>query len=320
MKDSANLSQVQKQRLAVLEPSLRACVAQANVTKAKEVTLEIQKLLRATGHETRLLQAKNWLFEAALEAGEVDFAKKGFKGVFDKTSNKTRVHLEAAALLAICHLREGNLELARPFLAEAVDNVRNIRSERRRRQFHARLLARFQDEAILAGLRNECARPLDLDVVDNKAVTLVREASEDKIYEELGKAVPMRARAYLEEIHQSYVLRLPAPERKFLPPPIREDKNEELGRKTSAALKRVAWRALCSKDSEIYQAWSNGLSVVYDKRYISAAIVACFNSSNIAITMLAASAAALAIKFGAETFCEVYAPRSIMIGRDEVDQ
>jgi hypothetical protein len=48
-----------------------------------------QTLLRPTGHETRLQQAKAWLFEAAMEAGELDTAELGFIGVRKKTAQGT---------------------------------------------------------------------------------------------------------------------------------------------------------------------------------------------------------------------------------------
>lgn len=56
---------------------------------------------------------------------------------------------------------------------------------------------------------------------------------------------------------------------------------------------------------------------MYDKKYIAGAIVASFNSVSISAVMIAASAAALAIKFGAEVFCETFAPSSMMIDRKE---
>jgi hypothetical protein len=48
------------------------------------------------------MQSKVWLFEAAMEAGNLDIAEAGFVGVRAKCSKGTRLHLEATALLAIC--------------------------------------------------------------------------------------------------------------------------------------------------------------------------------------------------------------------------
>src|SRR5262245_23460823 len=112
------LTQVQKERLSRLEPALREAAGRGDHSAAKGFAADIQPVLRRTGHETRLMQAKNWLFEAALVAGELDTAKAGFIGVRAKTNSKTRVYLEATALLALCFIREGVLDKAEPLMAE----------------------------------------------------------------------------------------------------------------------------------------------------------------------------------------------------------
>jgi hypothetical protein len=227
------------------------------------------------------------------------------------------LNLEATSLLAICHLREGNLERARALIVKAVDNINNIKSDERREQFHKRLIERLEEESILVGLVDVSASPLELQEVDEQAVKLVMTKSENQIYLEMGRAVPQKSVDLLSKIRDTYTLRLPAPDRKMLPPPITEDNKEALGMRASSALKRVAWRAICSPDSDIYRAWSQGLSVVYDKKYIAGAIVASFNSVSISVVMIAASAAALAIKFGAEVFCETFVPNLMMIDRKD---
>jgi hypothetical protein len=147
------LSKDQLKRLAILEPKLRLCVKAADLTTAKLITAEIQLLLRPSGHETRLLQSKNWLFETAMEANSIAFAKSGFEGTIKKSSEGTRLNLEATSLLAICYLREKNLDKARPLITRAVRNIGNIKSEQRRKQFHSRLIDRLEEECILIGLR-----------------------------------------------------------------------------------------------------------------------------------------------------------------------
>ncbi|MCI0667948.1 MAG: hypothetical protein L0Y43_07825 [Methylococcaceae bacterium] len=311
------LTQYQKNELAHLEPQLRACARTANLDKAKELAAQIQGILRKSGHETRLLQAKNWLSETALEAGNLTFAKMGFEGTMAKSNSRTRINLEATALLAICYLRERNLEKAQELISKAVESIGNITSAERRKQFHRRLVQRLEEEGIVVGLADESGKPLQVDEVDAEAVRLIMSKSEAQILVEMGKAIPQESLDYLKSIRDAYSKRLPAPDQRFLPPPLTKEKKEELGRRASSALKRVAWRALCSTESEIYKAWSQGLSVVYDKKYIAAAIVASFNSVNISATMLAASAAALAVKFGAEFFCEAFAPQGLMIDRND---
>ncbi len=311
------LSEKQKNTLSILEPELRRCVISADFERAKNIAGKIQKLLRPTGHETRLLQAKNWLYETALEANNLTYAKMGFEGTINKSSPRTRLHLEALSLLAICYLRENNINKARELIIKSVENINNIKSNERRKQFHRRLITRLEEESILVGLIDPKKQKLDLTEIDAQAVKLVMSKSEDQILLEMGKVVPKQAIDLLAEVRNAYQLRLPAPDRKYLPPPLNEKTKKELGVRANSALKRVAWRAICSPDSDIYKAWSQGLTVVYDKKYIAGAIVATFNSWSITTAMLAASAAALAIKFGAEVFCETFAPESMMIGRND---
>ncbi|MGY5464833.1 hypothetical protein [Citrobacter koseri] len=317
MAKQPNLTDFQRKNLSILEPQLRSCVKTADLKKAKFLTIKIQEILRPTGHETRLLQAKNWLYETALEAGNVEFAKAGFKGTMYKSSSRTRVNLEATAFLAICFLRESNIAEARVFIYKAVDNISNITSESRRKQFHKRLLQRLEEESLLAGLIDKSGSVLDLDKVNDETINMVMSQNEEQILERIGSSVPQHSINLLEQVQVAYTLRLPAPDRKLLPKQLSKDKKVELGKRTNTALKRVAWRALCSPESDIYKAWTQGLSVVYDKKYIAGAIVSSFNSFSISITMLAASIAALAIKFGAEVFCETFSPKSLMIDRDD---
>jgi len=315
MKKPPPLTKEQKEKLAVLAPQLKFCVKSANLDKAKRITGQIQELLRPSGHETMILQSKNWLYETAMESTNLTFAKMGFEGTIQKSSPKTRLNLEATSLLAVCYLREQNIEKARELIIKAVDNINNIKSNERRRQFHRRLIERLEEESIFVGLIDKSADPLELAEVDKEAVKLVMTKSENEILTEMGNAIPRKSIDLLSDVRNTYKLRLPAPDRKFLPPPLTEDTKEELGKRANSALKRVAWRALCNPESDIHKAWTQGLSVVYDKKYIASAIVASFNSFSISATMIAASAAALAIKFGAEVFCETFTPNSMMIDR-----
>jgi hypothetical protein len=309
------LTEDQKSELALFEAQLKLCLKSTDLDRAKRLAAKIQGILRPAGHETRLMQAKNWLFETALEANEIQYARLGFEGTVQKSSPRTRLHLEATALLAICYLRDGNMVRANQLIVEAVKAISNIKSPDRRKQFHRRLLKRLEEESILLGLIDPSAAHLRLDEVNSEIIKLVMTKSEDQILVGMGQAIPRKSIDLLAEVRSSYVLKLPAPDRKLLPPPVTEESKLALGERASSALRRVAWRAICSPDSEIYKAWSQGLSVVYDKKYIAGAIVASFNSWSISAVMLAASAAALAIKFGAEVFCETFSPGSLMIDR-----
>lgn len=310
------LTEIQKKRLSILEPKLRRCVRIADIDTAKAITADIQSLLRTTGHETRLQQAKNWLYETAMEANNLSFAKMGLDGTRQRVAPTTRVFLEATALLAICYLREKNIETARTLINEAVECINNIKSEKRRSQFHKRLIIRLEEESILAGLIKSDFEEISVDQVDKEAVSLVMSKNEDQILLQLGRNIPKKSIDLLMYTRESYQNRLPAPDYKLLPPPPTFN-DSELGKRAHSALKRVAWKALCNSDSELHKAWSGGLSVVHDKKYIAAAIVSAFTSLSISGLMIAASVAALAIKFGAEVFCETFTPETLMIARKD---
>lgn len=262
------LTKEQKEQLAVLEPALRDCVRTGNLSKAKEITGKIQLILRPTGHETRLLQAKNWLYECAIEANNLSFAEMGFIGTRKLASPQTRLYIEATALLGICHLRKGEFQRAKELIIESVQKINHITSDARRHQFHQRLLIRLEEESILAGLVDKSGASLNVDEVDSEAIKLIQNKTERQLLIELGESLPQQSKYILSDIRKTYQYQLSAAEQKFLPPPLTEEKKEDLGKRASAALKRVAWRALCNKDSELYMAWSDGLSVVYDKKYI----------------------------------------------------
>ncbi len=148
----AALTDEQRTQIRHAEKQLRKAAKCGNLAQAKAITARLQPLLRSLGHETRLQKAKAWMFEAALEAGAVQYATTGFQGIRKKTAKSTRIYLEATSLLAVCYLRLLNLEKAEPLIAEAYMMVKNISSRPRRRQFYRRMLERFEDEWALAVL------------------------------------------------------------------------------------------------------------------------------------------------------------------------
>jgi hypothetical protein len=106
----------QLQKLHELEPLLQAAAKRGDYESAQRHAFDIQDPLRTSGHETRLMQAKVWLFEAAMEAGHLNVALPGFVGIRERMSKGTRLHLEATAALAICYLRQKKLAQAEPSL------------------------------------------------------------------------------------------------------------------------------------------------------------------------------------------------------------
>jgi hypothetical protein len=131
MKPHNKLTESQKRKLAELEPKLKSAARLGQYDKAVLITSEIQAVLRPTGHEMRLQQAKAWLFEAALHAGNLQIAEAGFLGIRQKVSPRTRLYIEATSLLAICYIRQEKLREAEPLMAVVLHAGRNISSPRR---------------------------------------------------------------------------------------------------------------------------------------------------------------------------------------------
>lgn len=276
-------------------------------------------MLRSTGHTTRLLQNKNWLFECALEAREVDYAISGFEGNRQLAGKYTRIYLEATVLLAICYLRQGNITKAKPLVHEAIILCpRNIQSPRRREQFHKRFLERLEQECVLTGLIEHNPRKIAVDDLHDEAVKLVQK-NEDELAAILGNELPSYSVQLLLDVQDFYHKQLTFPERKLLPAPTQKTNHRELGRKVNGAFKRVVWRVVCDPKNDVHQSWSKGLAHVYDGKVLVGAFAAAFNGWKIGNIVIASAITALAIRIGALTFCEAFAPDWLMIHVSEKD-
>lgn len=311
--DTPNLTEEQKQKLAILEPKLREAADARDLEKAKEIALSIQDILRPTGHETRLMQTKNILFEVAMESGNIGMAISGFLGVRQKVSKRTRLYLEATALLAICHLRKKDLVAARPYMVEALSCENNIKSENKRSIFKVALAKRFEAEALLASLSTGETDYLDIDKIQEEAGRLIYSKREDEILEMLGATVPDGALDFVQDVRKESMGLLTYDEKMKLPSPDYFKERKKLGKGILAAFQSVIWRSLCDKDSEVYKMWfTNGMQAVLDKKYITASIASALAGLNAGIYAIAVYLTALLIKIGIETFCNVYKPDNIM--------
>ncbi|MFM9888430.1 MAG: hypothetical protein ACKVQT_35850, partial [Burkholderiales bacterium] len=168
---------------------MRAAVYAADYRRAKGFAADIQALLRATGHETRLMRSKNWLFEAALNAGELNTAELGFRGVRAKTKRNTRVHLEATALLVVCLLRQQKVSAAEPLIAGVLEG-KPIKDAERRRHFIESVASRYQLESYISSVRNLAHESLNVDEIDSAAIEAVKSKSDDELYIQIAAAIP----------------------------------------------------------------------------------------------------------------------------------
>lgn len=307
----------QKSRLNVLEPALRNAVKLGAYEKASQITQDIQGVLRPTGHETRLMQTKNWLFEAAMEAGHIEVAISGFIGVRRKVSPKTRLYLEATALLAICYLRKKDLESARPFIDEAFDSLKNIKSEAQKRKFRKNIVKRFEDEGMLAGLRDVGSDLFNLDEIQN-AATAIQTKEESEIITMLGEVTPSQVLQFLEHVSLVSRKQLPYKEVLYLPGPRTTEDQQKLGDKVFSSLRRIIWKSLCDPDSDVYKSWyETGLKSFMGKKYLTTVVVAALTDLGIGVMGIAVYVTALLLKMGVDVFCDIYQPTSIMGSREK---
>jgi hypothetical protein len=309
------LTPEQLEKLHALEPRLKAAAVRGDYKSAQEFTAAIQEILRPTGHETRLMQVKAWLFEAAMEARRLDIAEPGFIGIRKKVSKGSRLYIEATTLLAICYLRQKNLANAGPLIAEVLRS-RNIRSESGRRQFLRQAVLRFEEEGLLAALVEKNQDDLDPEEIQDLAAELVRTKNEDEIFSEIGKALPPESVAFLMKVDAMAKRGLTKKEVLYLPGEAQILEKAELGRTTFRSVKRVLWNSLCNPESDIYKAWfSAGLNFVLDRKYLTTAITTTLLHVGIGIHALAVSFAALIMKFGIEVYCDRFKPDFIMEAR-----
>lgn len=317
MRARPKLTVNQKTRLKVLEPLLRSAAKSGDYERAKQVTHEIQELLRPTGHETRLMQAKIWFFETAMEAGNMEIAIAGLIGVRKKTSPTTRLYLEATATLAICYLRKGNPIQAAPLVDETMKSIKNVSSDRQQRKLRAALTKRFEEEGLLAALSNVSPEVLDPARIHSDATALARTKTQDEIFALLGGTVSPEVLRFLERIKEVSRKQLPYKEILLLSGAQLDEKNLKIGDRVFASVKRVVWKSLCDPKSDVYKMWyTSGVSAVFDKKYLTGAIVASLSGFRIGGYAIALYTSALVIKMGLEVFCDVYHPAPVMESRD----
>lgn len=308
-----NLTENQKARLSRLEPQLRNAAQKGDLAMAKRLLLDIQGVLRPTGHETRLMQAKNWLFEAAIEAGDYLFAIEGFIGVRKKVNRNTRVYLEATALLAIAYLRKQDLEAAEPLIREVLQNDKVIASQAKRAEFRKAMIARFDEEAILYSMKGSGRELLYGDELGALAEEQAKSHSKEQILILIGHELPLGSLQFMLKVDDFAKRQLPSAERLQLPSPQAQVERDNVGRTFFSAVKRTAYRSLCDPESDIYKAWFNdGLKIPLSKRYVGSAVASAFMGFGIGLKALAVSVCALILKFGIEVFCDRFKPNSIL--------
>lgn len=311
------LSEAHLSAIRPLEAELKRAVAACEPDAAIEAAAKIQSLLDFDRSHHRLLRAKLWAFEACVDANRLAYAESGLIGVRTRAGSSTRLSLEAGALLAVVLLRQKKTSEAKNLIRDVIGNINNITSDRTRHQFQKRLIARIEEECILAELIGTQDGPIDTNEVQAKAVLLLQRSSDDEILKLIGNAVPVASVNLLSDVRSYSILQLPAPDRKLLPPPEKAQEPKSIGKATFAILRRIAWKTVCKKDSPVYKMWSKNIPEVFDKGYFSAAVLSTFGDFRIGLPLLASGVAALVMKYTAEEFCELAKPKGLMISAND---
>lgn len=314
MKNPPKLTQEQKNKLRIYESKLKNAVYKGNFEYAKEIVYDIQNMLRPTGHETRLMKSKNWLFEAALESGELDIAESGFRGIRQKMNKNTRIYLEATALLAVVYLRQGKIKEAEPLMREVLKNDKVIRSEKRNRQFRLNIISRFEEEVTLASFRDQKGEHMSAKLIQDEAGGLLQYLPEEEIYELIGKSSPPETKQLILKIHEFAKNQLPSADKKLLPSPKDRINDKNVGITVFKAARNALWRSLCDEKSDIYQAWVHkSIEFFFSRIYLGTAIAQALTNLGMGFKALAVPITALIIKLGLEVYCEKYKPKGIML-------
>ena len=306
---SLPLTDLQKNRLKVLEPRLNRAINEQNYKFAKEVVIEIQGLLRPTKHFVRLVQAKNKLCELAIELNDTKSALSLLNSNILVINKNTRLYLETISLLAICHLRMKDVDGAKKYIKEVLVNHTVIKTERTREIFHFEIINRFNEEVALATLTGFDEFYLNPEEIEKEAIKIIRTLSEDEIFSQIGNVSPQSTKDLIYIVHDYSTKQLTFTERLALPSPDQKIKDKEVGLTVFESVKRVLYNSLCNPESEIYKAWfNNGLQVVLDKKYIVTAVVSCLSEIGFGISMIVPSLVALITKFGIEVYCTKQKP------------
>ena len=303
-------------KLRPLEAKLKTAVSAGRVEEAVELTVQIQSLFEDRKHH-RLLSAKLWAFEAALDANRLEYAESGFEGIRQLSRKGTRIHLEASSLLAVCFLRRKKIDEAKKLVRYVVQNINDIATDRTRNQFQKRLIERIEEECILTELIGSGNVNLDPREIHDQAVSLVKRNSDNEILKLIGNSVPPSGLTLLHEMRDYSIRLLPAPDQKLLPAPHAAERPLTIGKKTLAILRRICWKSFCEEDSQLYKLWSKQIPDVFDKKYFATSLAVTMASWRIGVPMIAAGVAAIAMKSTAEVFCSLAKPMQLMIDRSE---
>jgi hypothetical protein len=308
------LTPIQRQRVDSLEIQLKNATAKGDLESAKRVIIDLQPIYTSTGNDAKLMQAKIRLYEASMDLGMLDNAVNGLCSVRIKVNKNTRTFLEASVLLAVCYLRLRSLDKAEPIIRDVLVNDSVIKSNERRKIFRTSVIERFDEEGLLFALKEENQSNLNLDyaLIEHEAATLIRSnANEADLFENIGRIVPGSAKNVLLQVDQFSKKQLPSAERIALPSGTQILEDKKVGKTLFNSVKRVIYKSVCDKDSDINKGWvQGGLTTVTS--LIAMLVADTFHNLNIIIRGIIVTTTALIIRLGIAVFCEHHKPADVM--------
>ena len=301
-----------KQRLEILLPQYKKAIQQQNLLFAKSLIADIGPLFRKAEKTASLVEAKNALYELAIEKGEASFAIDGLIGNRKLVNKRTRLYLEATALLAIAYLQVNDFEKAKPCIKEVLQNGHVIKTKDTRRKFNEEIIRRFDEESVLFSLRERNIGLINVDEIHASAVVLAKDKNEDQLFVYLGSSLPQHTKNILFQVDEFSKKQLTYEEQKLLPSPQEVVSNEKAGKTAFASFKRVLYNSICDPKSEVYKGWyTNAVGLVSDKKFITGAVIATLSGIGIGTIALIISAVALLLRFGLDVYCDMYKPAGV---------
>ncbi|MFZ1220227.1 MAG: hypothetical protein WAO00_13110 [Chthoniobacterales bacterium] len=302
--------------LRPLERTLKDACTRHDIVQAEATLKEIHALLADYGvKHPRMLEARLWYFESLLDSNHVSVAESGFVSIREKSPVGGRLRIEATFLLSVALLRQRKTSDAKAHFRSVLKNLNKISSSKTRRLLQRRIFERFEEEAILTELIGANEGPLIPEEIHNAAILLLKNKSEEELYEYLASAVPAKSVYLLDDVRNNGLLQLSSGDRLFLPAPNQATSPFGLGRRVGALLKRIGWRTVCDTKSPIYQMWATKVPEIYSLTYFATAISQAFSNYQIGIPLLAAGVTAIVMKSSAAEFCEWAKPEPIMKAR-----
>jgi hypothetical protein len=192
IKMASYLHPYQTQQLKTLEPKLRKAVSFGKIDEATKIVSRIEQLFPddSDRNHYKILQAHILYYQALLDDNQIKMAGIGFEKIRKRASKRTKMYLEATALLGICHLRNNNVPAAKTFIRESILSINNIKSDSTRNQLQKRILKHVELESILGQLKIEKGSFLDATELNLKALEMLKSKSDEEIYNLIAENTP----------------------------------------------------------------------------------------------------------------------------------